>query len=130
MRSLVRQAIISDPTINALGITGPNCFAVDVDTPQERPFLQLRWGRTDLGLDVATRRNLVVWVHDQPGDYTLHIDPIIYRLRFLIPSLEGQATGTGYVMGAEWNGDSEDLADDGHKTITRNVSFSLVGSGQ
>lgn len=130
MRTLVRGAILADPTLNGLGIDGDNCFAVDVDTPQERPFLQLRWGRNDVGLDVVTRRNLVIWVHDQPGDYSARIDPILYRLRFLIPSLVGQSDGTSYMQGAEWTGDSEDLADDGHRTITRNTSFSLVGSGQ
>lgn len=130
MRKLIRDAIIADPTLNSLGIDSDNCFAVDVDTPQERPFLQLRWGRNDIGLDVVTRRNLVIWVHDQPGDYTAHIDPILFRLRAVITSLVGVAHTTGYLVEAEWNGDSEDLADDGHKTITRNTSFSLVGSGQ
>jgi hypothetical protein len=130
MRELVRAAIIGDSVLNGLGITGANSFAVDVDTPPTRPFLQLRWGRNDVGLDVVTRRNLVVWVHDQPGDYTIHIDPIIYRLRPLLAGLEGQSNGLGHLIAAEWTGDSEDLTDDGHKTITRNVSFSLDGSGQ
>jgi len=70
MRTLIYQAIITDPTLNSLGITGADSFAVDVDTPQDRPFLQLRWGVNSVGLDVSTRRSLVIWVHDKPGDYT------------------------------------------------------------
>lgn len=95
-----------------------------------RPFLQLRWGQNNVGLDVVTRRNLVIWVHDEPGDYSVKIDPILFRLRTLLPTLEGASNGLGHVVAVEWTGDSEDLADDGHKTITRNTSFSLVGSGQ
>ena len=129
MRSLVFQTIVSDPTLNGFGITGATSFAVDVDTPQGRPFLQCRWGRNDEGLDVVTRRNLVVWVHDAPGDYA-KIDSIILRLRELLPTLINQSNGLGWVVGVEWAGDSEDLADDGHRTITRNTSFVLVGSGQ
>lgn len=129
MRAIIFQAIINDVSLNAQGITDDSSFAVDVDTPSNRPFLQLRWGRNDEGLDVATRRNLVVWVHDEPGDYS-RIDTIIKRLRVLFPSLVPTVYAGGALMGVEWAGDSEDLTDDGHKTIARNTSFVLVGSGQ
>ena len=129
MRTLIYQAIIGDPALNGLGITGPSSFAVDVDTPQDRPFLQLRWGPNTIGLDVSTRRSLVIWVHDQPGDYT-RIDDIILRLRSLIPSLVLSQDAQGWLQGVRWEGDSEDLTDDGHRTIARNTSFTLVGSGQ
>jgi hypothetical protein len=68
-------------------------------------------------------------VHDEPGDYT-RIDEILYRVKSLLPTLDGQSNGLGHVVSIEWTGDSEDLADDGHGTITRNTGFSLVGSGQ
>lgn len=130
MRALILQAIIGDSALNALGIVDDSSFAVDVDTPQERPFLQLRWGRSDVGLDVVTRRNLVVWVHDQPGDYS-KIDMILVRLRALLPTLVSLSNETGgWLVDVEWLGDSEDLTDDGHRTIARNASFLLVGSGQ
>ena len=70
MRTLIYQSIITDSALNTLGITGADSFAVDVDTPQSRPFLQLRWGVNAIGLDISTRRSLVIWVHDQPADYT------------------------------------------------------------
>jgi len=130
MRALVRSAIIDDLGLSALGIVDDAAFAVDVDTPVQRPFIQLRWGRNDPGLDRVTRRNLVIWVHDNPGDYTVHIDPIILRLRTLLAGLEGMSNGLGHVVAVEWTGDSEDLSDDGHRTITRTTSFQLVGSGQ
>ena|ERR1041385_7338539 len=129
MRTLVFQAIVNDSTLTTLGIGSPNSFAGDVDTPADRPFLQLRWGRNDVGLDVVTRRTLNIWVHDEDGDYG-RIDSIVLRLRELLPTLEGMENGSGHLMAVEWTGDSEDLVDDGHKTITRYTSFSLVGSGQ
>ena len=129
MRTLIYQAIIGDSALNGFGITGPSAFAVDVDTPGARPFLQLRWGRNSEGLDVSTRRDLVIWVHDEPGDYT-RIDAIIFRLRSLIPSLVPSTDANGWLQGVEWTGDSEDLIDDGHRTIARNTGFTLVGSGQ
>jgi hypothetical protein len=129
MRAFLMDAITGDPTLNALGIVEESSFAVDVDTPQQRPFLQLRWGRNNVGMDVVTRRDLVIWVHDQPGDYG-RIDSIILQLRALLPTLEGLDNGLGYLVAAEWTGDSEDLADDGHRTIARTASFTLVGTGQ
>lgn len=129
MRTLIYQAIINDPTMNGFGITGPTSFSVDVDTPITRPFLQLRWGVNAIGLDVSTQRSLVIWVHDQPGDYT-RIDSIILRLRALISSLVPSRDTQGWLQGAVWEGDSEDLTDVGHGTIARNTSFTLVGSGQ
>lgn len=129
MRTLLFSALTGDATLNGLGIVNSNSFAVDVDTPEDRPFLQLRWGGVTEGLDVVTRRNLVVWVHDKPGDYS-RIDLIMLRLRTLIPSLVPSTDGIGWLVGAEWAGDSEDLVDEGHKTIARNASFVLVGSGQ
>lgn len=130
MRAFIYAAIIGDTALNTLGIVGASSFAVDVDTPPQRPFLQLRWGRNDVGLSVVTRRTLVIWVHDRPADYSLKIDPIIARLKILLPGLVGESNGAGHLVDAEWTGDSEDLVDDGHKTITRNTSWLLVGSGQ
>lgn len=129
MRELVYAAVTQDATIVAAGVVPDGVIATDVDTPRERPFIQIRWGRNDTGLDVITRRQVTIWVHDEPGDYA-RIDLIILRLRQLLPSLVGMSNGLGHVVGVEWTGDSEDLADDGHRTITRWASFSLVGSGQ
>ena len=129
MRAIVRSAIIADAQIQSDGIAAANAFAVDVDTPQQRPFLQLRWGTNNIGLDVVTKRFLVIWVHDEPGDYT-RIDRILLRLREILPPLAGTTSGTQSILAVEWTGDSEDLTDDGHGTIARTASFTLVGTGQ
>jgi hypothetical protein len=131
MRSLIFQTLVNDSALNLLGINSTDSFAVDVDTPAPRPFLQLRWGRNEIGLKNTgvSRRTLTIWVHDQPGDYA-RIDSIISRVKALLPTLQSQSTGQGWVVSVEWTGDSEDLADEGHRTIARNVGFEIVGSGQ
>lgn len=129
MRALVRSTLMTDPTLIDRGVVPLGVLAGDVDTPEERPFLQLRWGNTAPGLSAVTRRDLVVWVHDEPGDYT-RIDSIIRRIKTIMASLVGVMHPDGHLMIAEWTGDSADLADDGHGTITRTTSFSLVGTGQ
>jgi len=130
MRAIVRAAIIADPTLAGLGVVSAGVLAGDVDTPQQRPFLNLRWGTTLPGLDIVSRRTLVIWVHDEPNDYSARVDSILVQLRTVLASLVGQDNGTGHVVGVEWTGDSDDLVDDGHGTITRTASFLLVGSGQ
>ncbi len=129
MRAILMQAIVTDPDINLDGVDEDAFFAVDVDTPQVRPFVQLRWGTNNPGLDVVTRRFLTIWVHDEPGDYS-RIDRIVFRLRQILPLLEGTVNGSQSILAVEWTGDSEDLTDDGHQTIARTASFELVGSGQ
>lgn len=129
MRALVRSAIIADATLVSFGVVEAGVLAGDVDTPKSRPFINLRWGVTTPGLDRVQVRTLEIWVHDKPNDYT-RIDEIIIRLRVVLGSLIGSSNGSGHVVGVEWTGDSPDLVDDGHDTITRTASFSLVGSGQ
>lgn len=133
MRTLIRSALLDDAGLQSKGIVPEGVLAGDVDTPDLRPFLNLRWGNTVEGLDVIMPRELVVWVHDEPGDYAL-IDAILVDLRRVLTGIEAtqwtELSGqTGWVSVIEWNGDSGDLADDGHNTIVRTASFSIVGSG-
>lgn len=130
MRALIRSTITGDGTLAALGVVAAGVLSGDVDTPAQRPFLNLRWGGIEPGLSTVNRGTLTIWVHDDPGDYEFRINPILLRLRDLLLSLVGVQHGTGWLTVVEWNGDSEDLVDDGHGTITRNVSFTLIGSGQ
>lgn len=129
MRTIVRLALTADAPLATLGVVPEGVLSGDVDTPEQRPFIQLRWNNTSPGLDVVSRRDLVVWIHDMPGDYD-RIDSVIRRIKTVMASLVGVAHSSGHLMVAEWTGDSADLTDDGHGTITRTTSFSLVGTGQ
>lgn len=128
MRSLVAQAILTDAQLRTLGVTEEALHAGDVDTPPTRPFVQLRWDETGVGIGAVDTRRLVVWAHDEPNDYE-RIDAILRRIRVVLTALEAVQTTHGWLTLVEWNGNSPDLADDGHGTITRNSTFTLVGSG-
>lgn len=136
IRSYIFSLLTTDSVLNNLGFTVNNVFTShDEDTPQSRPFMILRWGSTDVGLndwDISigsNLRNLTVWVHDDPGDYG-RIDQAVSRVRMALKSIHGAYTGSigQYIGQVNWNGDSDDLKDDIVGTITRNSSYTFVGS--
>lgn len=136
LRSFVFTLLTVDSTLNSLGFTEDSVFTShDEDTPQVRPFMILRWGNTDVGLNDwdtgvgSNLRRLTVWAHDNPGDY-VRIDQCLSRVRDVLTSVHGAYTGTigKYVGQIDWNGDSDDLKDDIVGTITRNSSYTIVGS--
>lgn len=133
MRSLIRSRIITDPEILAAGIVPEGVLAGQVDTPPMRPFINLIWGDTNEGLSVVKRRLVTAWVHDQPGDFA-RIDRLLFRLRAIMTAIEATAWTeeggqSGYITAVTWGGDSGDLTDDGHGTIVRTGSFTIIGSG-
>jgi hypothetical protein len=130
MRSIVAASLRDDLMLQGYGLSPNAVLAGDVDTPPERPFLNLRWGVVDSALSMGPVgvRSLVVWVHDEPNDYT-RIDQIVRRIRYLFEQLVGGHDETGWLTQIDWAGDSEDLSDDGHRTIVRTTSYTVIGSG-
>lgn len=128
MRAAVRTAIINDATLQGLGLTADAVYAGDVDTPEERPFVVLRWGDTTTGLSTVDSRALTIFVQDEPNDYEL-VDAIIRRIRTVLTSLGGTEHETGWFVQVDWAGDSGDLADDVHGTIQRQSRYTLITSG-
>lgn len=129
MRAVIRTAIVEDATLQSLGVVASGVLTGDVDTPEPRPFLNLKWGATNPAPygGAAQRTVLAIWVHDVPNDYD-RIDSICRRLRVLMPSLLGLPDVSDYVSQVEWNGDGGDLRDDGHRTITRVSNYTINGS--
>lgn len=130
IRQVIFDRLANDSVLNGLGFNEENIFnSNDVDTPIVRPFMVLRWGLTTEGMDVVRVRSLTVWIHDQPSDYSL-IDSGLERVRALLTNVIGTYTGDDdkWVLQIDWTGDSEDLSDDVQTTITRNSSYSVVGS--
>jgi hypothetical protein len=130
VRQLIFSRITSDNELQALGFDQDNVFTThDLDTPQRRPLMILRWQNVVLGVGPVNQRLLQVWVHDRPSDYE-RIDQTLKRLRTLISSLEAVRLGNGAtgLHTAIWEGDSDDLRDDEVRTITRWGQFRLTGS--
>jgi len=128
MRAVIRSAIIGDATLQSLGVVASGVLTGDIDTPEPRPFLNLKWGVTNPGVkNVSQRTVLAIWVHDSGNDYE-RIDAICRRLRVLLPSLLGLQDLNDYVSQVSWIGDGGDLRDEGHKTIVRVSSYTINGS--
>lgn len=139
MREIIRAALVNDATLQGLGVAvdGSNVYAGNVDTPTQRPFLQMRWGGADPGVGrgagAMAKRGLVIWVHDTAdqfggGDYA-RIDSIIRRIKAIFADFVAEVWSDGAVSVIDWLVDSDDLSDDGHGTITRNTTFAVVGTG-
>lgn len=92
--------------------------------PAAKPFVIIKMGPENLGpFPGVSFQDCTIWVHDEPGDY-LRIDSVLGDIKDRIA--EGNRAIPGLV-GAVWQGDSADLADDGFKTITRNTNYRLAG---
>lgn len=130
MRSFIYDLLRNDPTLRSLGVASTAVYTGDVDTPPERPFLNLRWGVSPIVPSIAAvgPRQLVVWVHDAPNDYT-NIDAIIRQVKTLFLGVVGARHSFGYITQIEWNGDSEDGRDNGFDTIFRNTAHTIIGTG-
>lgn len=92
--------------------------------PTTRPFITLRFMPAIRNVVNGRNDEVVVWVHDEPGDYG-RIDEALAAVRTVldehVPDLPGSIV-------VRWQGESQDLADDGYGTITRNASYLLVGT--
>ena len=130
MRRLIYETLKTDTQLQALGVAPSAVLAGNVDTPPERPFINLRWQGTPSVPNVAGvgPRFLTIWVHDAPNDYE-RVDNIIRRIKAIFAGLVGVRHETGYITVIEWTGDGEDGNDDGHGTVFRTTSHSLIGSG-
>lgn len=128
MRAIVRKAIIEDQPLIDLGVSPEHVLAGDVDTPEGRPFLNLKWGVTNPSFkdQVTITTTLAIWVHDAPSDFA-KIDAILARLRVLLPAIVGRVNAGSEVQVIEWVNDSADLQDDGHRTIVKVGNYTVVG---
>jgi hypothetical protein len=129
MRTLIRQVIINDAPLATLGVVDKGVLAGEIDTPDPRPFLNLKWGARLPGMATEVVQVLTVWVLDDPNDYT-RVQDICDRLRVLLPTILGgvDAVDGGWISQVRWDGDSNDLKDDGHRTITKQCNFTIIGS--
>jgi hypothetical protein len=78
----------------------------------------------ELAEGVAHSQTAEIWAHDQPGSY----GRIDQALGLAKAALVGPVALPGAVA-CRWQGDSQEFADDGLGTITRNSAFRCVGTG-
>lgn len=104
--------------------------AILEDSVPERPFAVVRMGASTRGMGHVRARNVVISVHDDPGDYT--------RIDRILKSIYGRLQGAehltleeneGEVMSCQWSSDSDDLFDPGFRTIMKQSTYAIVGTG-
>ena len=144
MRTLVAQALATDPVLQSLGLVSSAVYTGDVDTPQERPFVNIKWGVTNAALRQTSAANnfFTVWVHDLPNDYS-RILAILSRVKTVLQAIEAAhwietspwdvnnpsaVSSQGYVYDCRFQTESTDLVDEGHGTITRQAVYSIMSN--
>lgn len=126
-RQWIYQSLTANGSITAI-VPASRIFSSGALTGRidANPFLVIRMMPSNMELSegVAHSQNVAVWAHDQPGSYQ-RIDTLLGLVR---ATLVGQVASPGAIA-CRWQGDSQDLADDGLGTITRNSAFLCVGTG-
>lgn len=130
-RAAVYSLLVGDSTLSALGIGVSNIFSSNGtdDPPADQPFLFIRWGLTQTRWGVANQPGktfMELWAHDHGGSYA-RINAILERCKEILEPATHVVGSDGYVLTqVDWRGTSEDLVDDGYKTLTRNHGYEVV----
>lgn len=92
-----------------------------------RPFAVIRIGVASPGMAHIKRGTAEIWIHDDPGSYD-RIDGILKSIYDRLDGAEHLTDDEGNeLMSSSWQGTSGDLNDPGFRTITKNISFEVVG---
>jgi hypothetical protein len=72
----------------------------------------------------------VIWIHDRGADYS-KIDAGLSAVSGTLDGAEqvSEQDGSAELIRAEWTSTSGDLFDPGFRTITKNSSYRLIGTG-
>jgi hypothetical protein len=126
IRETIYAALTTDDELRSYGIDVNSVWNIEsVDNPdRQKPFVVTAWADERGVYGRPGRRDLLVWAHDEGGDYSL-IDRVLERIRILLVGMIHQ----GGVTVVEYTGASPDLYDDGFRTITRNYGFRVIGAG-
>lgn len=104
--------------------------SVDGDNLPALPFAVIHFGVVRPGMAQVKDRNIVVWIHDRGADYTA-IDAALEAVYGRLDGAEHvpETDGSAELIRAEWTATSGDLFDPGYRTITKNSSYRLIGTG-
>jgi hypothetical protein len=126
-RAAVWQLISGDTTLNALGIVQANTYTTNsVDNPETKPFVIIRFETVTAAFGQIGAQNMSIWAHDERGDYS-RIDQILQRIQDILTNAVHVAGNDGFTLSSSrYQGTSDDLWDDGYRTITRYSTFSVL----
>lgn len=100
------------------------------DDLPSRPFAVIHMGVQNPGMAHIKDRNMVIWIHDEGGDYG-RIDEALHAVYGRLDGAEhvSDSGGSAELIRAHWTATSGDLIDPGFRTITKNSSYRLIGTG-
>lgn len=128
------RKIIYDLVSGALGVGWEGKIfssgAVNADDLPPTPFAVINLGIFSPGMAQVKDGTCVLWIHDRGANY----DPIDAALSAVYGTLDGaehvsEQGGSAELIQATWTGTSGDLYDPGFRTITKNASYRLIGTG-
>lgn len=98
--------------------------AVDADM-----FLVMRWGITSRGYGRVNHCDLGCWVYNRQPDYGPIADALA-EIKIILPTMiANKMNANEAILGVGYNGDSDDLYDDGYRAYTRWTSHTITASG-
>lgn len=123
-RASIYQMISDDPVMHGFGIGTDTVYASGaVDNPQAKPFVIIRFGVKSVEFGKVGSQNVDIWVHDIAGDYS-RIDKILNRIQeLMIDAVHVVGLDGVTLTSARYISTSDDLWDDGYRTITRFSTF-------
>jgi len=130
LRQAVFACFLNSPVLADLGLSEDNISAnFTPDGPAGDLFLVLRWGSTSKGVGPANRVALGCWMYNRQPDYA-PIANVLLEIRRLLPTLVGaRMSPTEAVLGVGYEGDSDDLYDDGYRAYARWTGHTITASG-
>lgn len=134
IRTLVDTAVVA--SVPLMAVAGPERWfeagGVGGETPPF-PFAEYRWGVETPAFKMdgtgPVTMMLDVYFHDEPGNYSANILPMVREFKRTILSAVGtQLDGTD-LIGVSWEYDGPDSYDDGHRSAVRYSRYRLAGTG-
>ena len=130
LRQAVFGLLVASPVLAALGLSeariSPN---FSPDAPEGDRFLILRWGTTTRGIGPVNRVRLQAWMYNRQPDFGPISDALL-EIRLRLPTLAGaRMSSTEAILAIDYEGDSDDLYDDGYRAHTRWCSHTITASG-
>lgn len=132
-RAAFFNALISNPILNAIGLTQDTIFhnySSEERPSDSTPFVIFRWGDTlaPRWQTVKSPEQLTIWIHwpaELTSDYSKLIN-IFDEIDSVAKNLRDVPGSDGYTLSfVTIGGRSGDLFDEGFNTITKNASYEL-----
>lgn len=130
LRQFIYAAYLNSPVLADLGLVEANIFPnFSPDGVPDPLFMVIRWGVTARGIGAVNRVSLGCWVYNREPDYGPIADAI-KEIRQILPPLAGmRMTSSEAIVDVRYEGDSDDLYDDGYRAYTRWTSHTITASG-